>query len=518
MSFNENRPSDQTSDRASDQDSAGSRDTQYFDTLPNSEAPNPNPNPNEDPQPFPSDSQPQDEQQDPQRPSLSTTPLSESVNMLAYGFFDYLLDAALGRTTEPPNVAGSPNAGEAGAPANPGSDTETSDASRRLFSTFLEPSDAFRPLGTIGTDPSGSIIITVNYMFLDGSDVDGPGRTGQLVVTLPNNPANREPRALQLFISLATRMAYSVLVSNAAKNQGISPEKFRTYPVKPTLSLEDLTCSICFEQLEDREVVLDYIDGDCITKKRRMNLKESTPTASSSSDRPQETPTLDSCSSEWDHVPIELPCGHIFGQSCLAHWLNANHSCPLCRVSLADENSQSRSSIPPVTVLRFGSTGEGTMFDGDTTTPLPNPDMPEASATTDQETQPDSAAETQNGRSQSPPGLLRRATSVIFHPHRQHSQGNPFERQNTGSSSLSTESRRRNTPVSPMINQILNLFGRNRRRREEDRTGASSIFASGVSSRRTADGVETVTNESGHNVDDFDPELDSEQPPNDPSQ
>lgn len=54
-----------------------------------------------------------------------------------------------------------------------------------------------------------------------------------------------------------------------------------------------------------------------------------------------------------------------------------------------------------------------------------------------------------------------------------------------------------------MITQILNLFSRNRRREQEGREsgeaerGASSIFASGVSSRRTADGVETTTTEQG---------------------
>lgn len=32
-----------------------------------------------------------------------------------------------------------------------------------------------------------------------------------------------------------------------------------------------------------------------------------------------------------DHSPVEMPCGHIFGMSCLRGWLKTAKSCPLCR-------------------------------------------------------------------------------------------------------------------------------------------------------------------------------------------
>lgn len=34
---------------------------------------------------------------------------------------------------------------------------------------------------------------------------------------------------------------------------------------------------------------------------------------------------------EGEHIPVQMPCGHIFGRSCLLEWLKSNISCPLCR-------------------------------------------------------------------------------------------------------------------------------------------------------------------------------------------
>ncbi|KAK8442814.1 Ubiquitin-protein ligase [Candidozyma auris] len=402
--------------------------------------------------------------------------------MSNYNFFDYLLNTALGRGSEEngPQRDSAPS----GDSANEG----TGDA----------PSNSY--MGMIGTDPAGQIIITVNYMFFDGGDGDGPGRTGSLVVTLPNNAANREPRAIQSFISLATRYAYSMLVSNANKKKGISPDKFRSFPVKPLSSIREESCSICFEQFEDVVASSDCIDDDCVTKKRKTNSRESTPSAATSNERDANKQTLNTCGIDWKHVPVKLPCGHIFGQSCLAHWLNDNRSCPLCRVNLSDETNEESSSVPPVAYLRFGTPGGGGFhLFGDQNTNSPTSETSETDVNQPQNQQSQEFSETASTTtqdSQRSSNLLRRATSVIFHPNRP--QSNRTAEDEPGMPSLG---RRRNSPVSPMINQILNLFGRNRRRRSEDRSGESSIFASGVSSRRTEDGVETITHESGNHMD-----------------
>ncbi|KAH3667924.1 hypothetical protein WICMUC_005137 [Wickerhamomyces mucosus] len=45
------------------------------------------------------------------------------------------------------------------------------------------------------------------------------------------------------------------------------------------------------------------------------------------------------------HIPVQMPCGHIFGKSCLVEWLKSNVSCPLCRREVEDSNVSSKSLI-----------------------------------------------------------------------------------------------------------------------------------------------------------------------------
>lgn len=431
-----------------------------------------------------------------------------------FNLFDFLLDSAMRRSVDPATESlntetGPPNA----VPTVTLSDesTETAPVSEGPAGADQpepnsSPALGYHPLGIVGTDHSGSIIITVNYMFLDGTEAGGPGRTGSLVVTLPNNAANRQPRAIQLFISLATRMAYLVLVSNNQRKKGIHPETFQKFPVKLSQELQDRTCAICFDQYEE-VVPLD----SCVTKKRKTNLREPTPTTSTPSTTPNAhghgDETLESCNIQWKHVPVQLPCGHIFGQSCLAHWLNDNRNCPLCRNNIPDEVAE-RNDVLPVTYLRFGGPGSGGMqlFDDSS----PHSGLGTA-APSSQDVQLDESNDPTPPLPQNPPnpGLLRRATSVIFHPRR---NSRNTERQ------PSPDQRERNPSTAPMISHIFSLFRRNQRREQERREsgdperGASSIFASGVSSRRTADGVETVTTEHGLDESAFDPEN-----PQDPS-
>lgn len=41
-----------------------------------------------------------------------------------------------------------------------------------------------------------------------------------------------------------------------------------------------------------------------------------------------------------EHVPVKMPCGHIFGRSCLLEWLKSNISCPLCRSEVESQSVQ----------------------------------------------------------------------------------------------------------------------------------------------------------------------------------
>lgn len=41
------------------------------------------------------------------------------------------------------------------------------------------------------------------------------------------------------------------------------------------------------------------------------------------------------------HVPVQLPCHHVFGRSCLKEWFNNGTNCPLCRQKVGDVNDDS---------------------------------------------------------------------------------------------------------------------------------------------------------------------------------
>lgn len=57
-----------------------------------------------------------------------------------------------------------------------------------------------------------------------------------------------------------------------------------------------------------------------------------------------------------DHRPVELPCGHRFGQSCIKEWLGSSNTCPLCRTPLESQDEYLRSTgQEPEGGSRFGS-------------------------------------------------------------------------------------------------------------------------------------------------------------------
>ncbi|KAA8914215.1 hypothetical protein TRICI_002972 [Trichomonascus ciferrii] len=57
-----------------------------------------------------------------------------------------------------------------------------------------------------------------------------------------------------------------------------------------------------------------------------------------------------------DHRPVELPCGHRFGQSCIKEWLGSSNTCPLCRTPLESQDEYLRSTgQEPEGAAGFGS-------------------------------------------------------------------------------------------------------------------------------------------------------------------
>ncbi|OBA24096.1 hypothetical protein METBIDRAFT_34459 [Metschnikowia bicuspidata var. bicuspidata NRRL YB-4993] len=431
-----------------------------------------------------------------QEPEDAHPPLPASPTSL--NIFDEILDTVLGRRSTEENLHSSA-ADQRPLPAAGQNEPTGLDASGNT--TNVEGTTVFTT-GSPGGHP-GAIVITVNYMFMDSAEEPTPGRTGSLVVTIPNNATNREPHIISLFISLATRMAYSALINNAPKPKpGIPLEKFQSFKSLNVEDLADKTCAICFEQYECSPPI--NVEDHVITKKRKLSSTMHVPSASATPEpspslsaqiERENPPSADSNNTpqnetadenpndeqgeqkvylceheeEFDHTPLQMPCNHVFGRSCLAHWLKENTNCPLCRLSVADpDQAPARSTgIPPISYIRFGG------LDDLTTEPL----------------NPPSTASQPNGDS----AILRRATLVIFNQSARRARDSPAASLEASGGTRSL--RERNPPFSPVINNIQNYFRRARRRRD-DLSGSNSLFASGVSSRRTPSGVETVASDS----------------------
>lgn len=191
-------------------------------------------------------------------------------------------------------------------------------------------------------------MITVNYVFSDENDPTNPNSTGSLVISLPNNAQNRDLSTIQEFVRLATQMAYST-ISGMHKKRGITLDRFNSFLIKKA-SEADHTCSICLEEFENlptpsQSAADDITPDDGPAKKRKLNDSSATPTPTPPPPPPQDTSErpasrvkyLHDFSGEFVHAPVQLPCKHVFGKSCLFEWLKNHTSCPLCRQSCSDE-------------------------------------------------------------------------------------------------------------------------------------------------------------------------------------
>ncbi|RLV90054.1 Protein SAN1 [Spathaspora sp. JA1] len=203
-------------------------------------------------------------------------------------------------------------------------------------------------------DPNRAIVITVNYVFSDENQPNNPNRAGSLVMSLPNNASNRDPRVIQEFIRLATQLAYTSILNGLHNEKGITLNKFSSFPGIKLHELDESNiCSICFEVYESIQQKVD-MDESVSHKKRRLHDSSTFTTSSSTNsrhdhDRNNDRPILlADLTEKFDHIPIKMPCGHIFGKDCLCEWLKEHTTCPLCRFSVA-EPQQTVRPIPPQT-------------------------------------------------------------------------------------------------------------------------------------------------------------------------
>lgn len=256
---------------------------------------------------------------------------------------------------------------------------------------------------------------------------------------------------------------------------------------------------------------------------------------------------------EFSHEVIRLPCNHNFGKSCLAHWLKTASTCPLCRFNLnspSEESSEGtgerpQESGPNLSYLFLGNWMRNAADQAQPPTGSPAPDQPpnanqalplnraedfsgmifttltpQMSRTSFSSSVPSlyssapadipSGAENAESRARRFAFFRGLTNSIFRRPERPEAPAPPLNLLETernappamgpaeppadGSDRDRFESlsfRARNPQYSPVIEGIFNYL--NTTRAGTDGRDENSIFASGVSSRRTAGGFETTT-------------------------
>ncbi len=227
------------------------------------------------------------------------------------------------------------------------------------------------PASDAHTETSRNIILTVNYIYgqtpvnnQQGGNARTAGNeqntdsqngiTGSLILHVPSiNESNDDN--LQVLVRLATIIALRTISTSIKKASGVPDKVFESFRVckLEELAEEDRKCPICYDAyIEPAEVEKDGSvkekdakdsinsngkrprkDGKESQKKRRKNNADGQSSSYTSALGEKES-IKESSPAEDDkyvHVPVKMPCGHVFGRTCLHEWLKTNNSCPLCR-------------------------------------------------------------------------------------------------------------------------------------------------------------------------------------------
>lgn len=272
--------------------------------------------------------------------------------------------------------------GEATPASGAGESQASSTQSDHIASTTGgEQAERSAPSATSGahSETSRNIILTVNYIYgqtpvnnhqgASGSeganDVNGgsqSGITGSLILHVPSiNESNDDN--LQVLVRLATIIALRTISTSIKKASGVPDKVFKAFKVckLDELAKEDRKCPICYdayidpiEEKKKAESVSnskenskghDKEDTVNLNGKRARKSEENSPNKrrktnsevnGSSSYTPvakgkEDADSKEKEKEEYVHVPVKMPCGHVFGRTCLHEWLKTNNSCPLCR-------------------------------------------------------------------------------------------------------------------------------------------------------------------------------------------
>lgn len=147
---------------------------------------------------------------------------------------------------------------------------------------------------------------------------------------------------------------YEPVPSGPPKKHATQSALDKLKPVETeSLPETDRRCHICMQDYLVKQVgprspyvedVKDEEDQDVTRICSHMSLtddQEDTPEPKAAQEAPSNT--------EEGETPVQMPCGHVFGSTCLKEWLYQSPTCPLCRVeveSYTDEPHPSESPFP----------------------------------------------------------------------------------------------------------------------------------------------------------------------------
>ncbi|KAG7698314.1 hypothetical protein KL933_001260 [Ogataea haglerorum] len=402
---------------------------------------------------------------------------------------------------------------------------------------------------TPASEPSRNIILTVNYIYgqpnpLQPSE-NNNSLSGSLILHVPNiNESDDEN--LQVLIRLATTIALRTIATSVKKASGISAEQFDKLEVRKIADLKEKQCAICYDDYEDdnpeainqigqkRKRAEDETDetGEHQPKKMRKMANEIK----------SQSGTTDMAKKEvvYNHAPVEMPCGHVFGRGCLREWLKTNNSCPLCRHSMlhGNESSATRNSnsenettiilpnlarvISEIRPLIEGFNSRHLTFvmpdqhsvepSGAIPVPLPTPVTPQESVDSRSSSTNHSSVlglvrgllQNLNGRLRNPVRVNEDEPSNLIN--QEFLQRMPTIRTNQQGAPLNHSSflRRRRRVLQPR--RVLRSTGLS----SQQFVNRDPLFPVGVASRRTSDGVRTSTLFSNSNEDDDPPVAERE--------